>query len=450
MTTGAAMNDVCLGDYEDWFAPFELEVDSRDGASGKLPDEGNMFMETSSYAEQQIDDCSLFELPFFGDRSSLEAGGPFGVSSLEDIFDTAFPGELSPRSPDRSGAFKESFRAPSPPVTPEAKCCSLKNVASPEASANSSSSSPGMQVTKACKGTEPLMGVVCEEEGPDSLYTIDVQGSGSSRSSSSMCKLASSCGVEGEFASLESKPQLSELEGDSNNPMGLLDMDLQCKGEQVDLECEEDLGRAASLSLDWLCIPSNMPPCLDFIPVNNVCHHDYLVSDQEPSHKCEEVSSDESENEAEGNDPMVQRRRTAQRALSLARTHSSNTPAPSLPESVASQNVAKQPEKEVVAPPRVAMAVAASPSPATSPRPAVRRRPGRPSRPTAAASEAKVAGAGKRKRATTSKPAVPPVLGQACTQCSTHVTPVWRAGPKGPKTLCNACGVRYMKVAKKK
>jgi len=31
-----------------------------------------------------------------------------------------------------------------------------------------------------------------------------------------------------------------------------------------------------------------------------------------------------------------------------------------------------------------------------------------------------------------------------------QVTPVWRAGPEGPKTLCNACGVRYMKVAKKK
>ena len=28
-------------------------------------------------------------------------------------------------------------------------------------------------------------------------------------------------------------------------------------------------------------------------------------------------------------------------------------------------------------------------------------------------------------------------------------TPVWRAGPLGPKTLCNACGVRYMKVAKR-
>ncbi|GAX85790.1 hypothetical protein CEUSTIGMA_g13205.t1 [Chlamydomonas eustigma] len=40
--------------------------------------------------------------------------------------------------------------------------------------------------------------------------------------------------------------------------------------------------------------------------------------------------------------------------------------------------------------------------------------------------------------------------GIACTSCGAKVTPVWRAGPQGPKTLCNACGVRYMKVAKKK
>lgn len=41
-------------------------------------------------------------------------------------------------------------------------------------------------------------------------------------------------------------------------------------------------------------------------------------------------------------------------------------------------------------------------------------------------------------------------LGLACTACGVLATPVWRAGPAGPKTLCNACGVRYMKVAKKK
>ncbi|MCO5610013.1 hypothetical protein L7F22_064248 [Adiantum nelumboides] len=30
-----------------------------------------------------------------------------------------------------------------------------------------------------------------------------------------------------------------------------------------------------------------------------------------------------------------------------------------------------------------------------------------------------------------------------CTHCLSQKTPQWRAGPEGPKTLCNACGVRY-------
>uniref|UniRef100_M8BS93 GATA transcription factor 11 n=1 Tax=Aegilops tauschii TaxID=37682 RepID=M8BS93_AEGTA len=30
-----------------------------------------------------------------------------------------------------------------------------------------------------------------------------------------------------------------------------------------------------------------------------------------------------------------------------------------------------------------------------------------------------------------------------CTHCQIDKTPQWRAGPLGPKTLCNACGVRY-------
>ncbi|KAM7278031.1 hypothetical protein ACFE04_005165 [Oxalis oulophora] len=30
-----------------------------------------------------------------------------------------------------------------------------------------------------------------------------------------------------------------------------------------------------------------------------------------------------------------------------------------------------------------------------------------------------------------------------CTHCETTKTPQWREGPMGPKTLCNACGVRY-------
>lgn len=30
-----------------------------------------------------------------------------------------------------------------------------------------------------------------------------------------------------------------------------------------------------------------------------------------------------------------------------------------------------------------------------------------------------------------------------CMHCEITKTPQWRAGPMGPKTLCNACGVRY-------
>ncbi|KAJ0040387.1 hypothetical protein Pint_27396 [Pistacia integerrima] len=30
-----------------------------------------------------------------------------------------------------------------------------------------------------------------------------------------------------------------------------------------------------------------------------------------------------------------------------------------------------------------------------------------------------------------------------CSHCETTETPQWRIGPLGPKTLCNACGVRY-------
>jgi hypothetical protein len=33
----------------------------------------------------------------------------------------------------------------------------------------------------------------------------------------------------------------------------------------------------------------------------------------------------------------------------------------------------------------------------------------------------------------------------ACRACGAHATPQWRCGPDGPRTLCNACGVRYKK-----
>ncbi|KAL4556226.1 hypothetical protein LXL04_038870 [Taraxacum kok-saghyz] len=32
-----------------------------------------------------------------------------------------------------------------------------------------------------------------------------------------------------------------------------------------------------------------------------------------------------------------------------------------------------------------------------------------------------------------------------CVDCKTSKTPLWRSGPAGPKTLCNACGIRYRK-----
>uniref|UniRef100_A0A7C8YGR9 GATA-type domain-containing protein n=1 Tax=Opuntia streptacantha TaxID=393608 RepID=A0A7C8YGR9_OPUST len=34
-------------------------------------------------------------------------------------------------------------------------------------------------------------------------------------------------------------------------------------------------------------------------------------------------------------------------------------------------------------------------------------------------------------------------IGRKCLHCQAEKTPQWRAGPYGPKTLCNACGVRY-------
>ncbi|KAL4341788.1 hypothetical protein GQ457_08G004900 [Hibiscus cannabinus] len=32
-----------------------------------------------------------------------------------------------------------------------------------------------------------------------------------------------------------------------------------------------------------------------------------------------------------------------------------------------------------------------------------------------------------------------------CTDCRTTKTPLWRGGPAGPKSLCNACGIKYRK-----
>ncbi|XP_074589931.1 uncharacterized protein LOC141845827 [Curcuma longa] len=37
---------------------------------------------------------------------------------------------------------------------------------------------------------------------------------------------------------------------------------------------------------------------------------------------------------------------------------------------------------------------------------------------------------------------------RVCTDCGTSETPLWRSGPSGPKSLCNACGIKYRKRKK--
>ncbi|XP_062231915.1 GATA transcription factor 12-like [Phragmites australis] len=59
-------------------------------------------------------------------------------------------------------------------------------------------------------------------------------------------------------------------------------------------------------------------------------------------------------------------------------------------------------------------------------RPAKKKDAPAPAAPNAAAATAAAAGEGRR-----------------CLHCETDKTPQWRTGPMGPKTLCNACGVRY-------
>ena len=37
-----------------------------------------------------------------------------------------------------------------------------------------------------------------------------------------------------------------------------------------------------------------------------------------------------------------------------------------------------------------------------------------------------------------------PRCGRACAHCHKGNTPMWRNGPVGPQTLCNACGIRWV------
>ncbi|GFY90522.1 GATA transcription factor 16 [Actinidia rufa] len=39
---------------------------------------------------------------------------------------------------------------------------------------------------------------------------------------------------------------------------------------------------------------------------------------------------------------------------------------------------------------------------------------------------------------------------KSCADCKTTKTPLWRSGPVGPKSLCNACGIRYRKKRNEK
>ncbi|KAF9485522.1 hypothetical protein BDN70DRAFT_890119 [Pholiota conissans] len=43
-----------------------------------------------------------------------------------------------------------------------------------------------------------------------------------------------------------------------------------------------------------------------------------------------------------------------------------------------------------------------------------------------------------------------PSEGQTCLGCAATSTPEWRRGPMGPRTLCNACGLVYAKMIKKR
>ncbi|XP_047335893.1 GATA transcription factor 23-like [Impatiens glandulifera] len=36
-------------------------------------------------------------------------------------------------------------------------------------------------------------------------------------------------------------------------------------------------------------------------------------------------------------------------------------------------------------------------------------------------------------------------VARICGECRTTKTPLWRSGPSGPKSLCNACGIRCVK-----
>lgn len=42
------------------------------------------------------------------------------------------------------------------------------------------------------------------------------------------------------------------------------------------------------------------------------------------------------------------------------------------------------------------------------------------------------------------------ISAQVCLGCNATSTPEWRRGPMGPRTLCNACGLVYAKMVKRR
>ncbi|KAG6471198.1 hypothetical protein ZIOFF_072299 [Zingiber officinale] len=49
----------------------------------------------------------------------------------------------------------------------------------------------------------------------------------------------------------------------------------------------------------------------------------------------------------------------------------------------------------------------------------------------------------KKRKAACGAAAAAASEGRRCLHCQTDKTPQWRSGPEGPKTLCNACGMRF-------
>ncbi|KAK6144007.1 hypothetical protein DH2020_020827 [Rehmannia glutinosa] len=38
---------------------------------------------------------------------------------------------------------------------------------------------------------------------------------------------------------------------------------------------------------------------------------------------------------------------------------------------------------------------------------------------------------------------------KVCKSCGVNNTPLWRKGPDGPQTLCNACGLKHLRAVKR-